>query len=72
MSPSFDSSSHSITSHYIPQKHEPRNITFGDMHPEASSNEDKNSSKARFTEHKVTSSQDNGQRRTTSHKKYDF
>jgi hypothetical protein len=41
MSPSSDSSSHSVTSHSIPPKHEPKNITFGDMHPEASSNEDK-------------------------------
>jgi hypothetical protein len=42
------------------------------MHPEASSNEDNKFSKAFLQTHGVTSSQDNGQRRTTSHKKYDF
>jgi hypothetical protein len=42
------------------------------MHPEASSNEDKKSAKADLQTHRVASSQDNGQRRTTSHKKYDF
>jgi hypothetical protein len=51
MSPSSDSSSHSVTSHSIPQKHEPRNITFGDMHPEASSNEDKKSAKEDLQTH---------------------
>jgi hypothetical protein len=38
---SSKNSSHSVTSHSIPQKLEARNITFGDMHPEASTNESK-------------------------------
>jgi hypothetical protein len=41
-SSSLKYSSHSITSHSIPQKLEAGNITFNDMHPEASTNENKN------------------------------
>jgi len=75
MSPSSNSSkdsSYSLTSDSIPLKLEPKNITFGDMHLEASANGGNMSIKEKLHTHRVTSSQSNGQRRTTSHKKYEF
>ena len=73
MSPNSNSSkdtSHFVTSHSIPLKIEPKNITFGYMHPEASTNEGNKSAKADLHTHRLTSSQSNGQGRTSSYKKY--
>lgn len=45
MLPSSNSSSHYMTLDSIPKEQEPKNISFGDMHPDASYNEDKEYSK---------------------------
>jgi hypothetical protein len=56
MSQSFDSYSHSVTLHSIPPKHELNNITFSDMHHEASLTKDKICAKEDLQKHGVTSS----------------
>jgi hypothetical protein len=67
-----ETSSHSVTSHYQHPIHEYIHISFGDMHPEASSVKGKMPIKANSQVLKVIDSQDSGHRQTASHKKYIF
>jgi hypothetical protein len=67
-----ETSSHSVTSHSQHPRHEDKHISFGDMHPEASSVKGKIPIKADSQVLKVVDSKDSGQRQTASHKKYDF
>ena len=69
---SSNASSYTIKSLPLKPNDKVRKITFGYIHTEVSTNEDRKPSKEDLQMHKVTLSEVNEDRRTTPHKKYKF